>query len=137
MNVIFEMPFKAPHVSFNNFNNKINITGKRKERVSAGLSVDDQGRIYLVVTTRPKSELEKKTFYVYEGSSLKTILPKNFNEESTDRFCLLIFNKSGKIIAFKKLSVFCDNIYVNNNHLFIIDSYIDMKIYEYRISFDL
>lgn len=136
MNVIFEMPFTTPRVSISDSHDEVNISGVRKERVSAGITVDKQGLIYIVATTRPKSELEKKTFYVYEGSGLKSISADDFDKEKSDKFCLLVFNKTGKIIAYTKLDTFCDNIHIYNNHLFIIDSYMNLKIYEYSVSFD-
>lgn len=62
--------------------------------------------------------------------------PKGPLPEKIDRFRLLVFSPAGKIIAARKLDVFCDSIYVYGTSLFIIDTYMGMKIFEYKMSFD-
>ncbi|MES0447357.1 MAG: hypothetical protein ABUJ92_12505 [Desulfobacterales bacterium] len=58
-------------------------------------------------------------------------MPKEFPEK-TDLFRLLVFDFNGNIIASKILPVYCDQLYVHGNRLFIIDTYRLMKIYEHR-----
>lgn len=130
--VSFDMPnkkvFPEPGKS-----NKYKLVDKMKSNASSGLSVDKKNRVYLVTTTRPAKK-DERFFLVGSHGSMKRF-PKNIAYEKTDRYRLLVFNNSGNIIAAKKLNVFCDKIYVHDDTLFIIDSYMGMKIYEYKIKF--
>ncbi|NIM11492.1 MAG: 6-bladed beta-propeller [Candidatus Aminicenantes bacterium] len=131
--VIFEMPMMT-RLHENKSKREFTVTGKFKTNASSGISIDQQERVYLVTTTRPVKKEER--FYIVRGASgtLRVTGKKN-NSDNTDRFRLLVFNPSGKVIASKQLNVFCDNIYVHDDTLFVIDTYMGMKIYEYKISF--
>jgi len=102
-----------------------------KTQLSAGLAVDSGNRIYIVATTRPK---QKSEIFFLTDPGVK--YPRNAESTKTDRFRLLVFSHAGKIIAAKKLDVFCDNIYVCGDRLFIIDTYMGQMIHEYKISFN-
>jgi hypothetical protein len=52
----------------------------------------------------------------------------------SDLFQILAFDPAGKIIASKKLNTYVNKIRIHNDRLFLIDSYISMKILEYKIS---
>lgn len=88
-------------------------------------SIDGQGRIFAVLYNRPRLNMER--FYM-TGIGERT--PKEFPEK-TDLFRLVVFNPAGKIIASKVLPVYCDQIHVHGNRLFIIDTYRFMVIHEY------
>ncbi len=132
----FQVPFHTPKVILKK--NKLIVEGKYKKKmigkipikmaqVIAGVTIDKKENVYLVVANRRKKR--EDIFYVTGDK----IYPKNFVSESTDRFMLLVFNKHGKVIAKKKLNIRCDKIYIHNNSLFVIDTYIGNKIYEYKI----
>jgi sugar lactone lactonase YvrE len=126
LNVVsFDMPGKRVQPSGNGFK----IIGDMKANAASGITVDRQNRLYLVTSTRPvkKSEI----FYLVGDRRY----PRNIPSEKTDRFRLLVFNPDGKVIAARQLNVFCNRIYVHDNTLFIIDSFMGMKIYEYQINF--
>jgi hypothetical protein len=119
----------------NKSKNEFTVTGKMKTNASAGISVDQQGRVYLVTTTRQRNKKEK-FFLVINRHGVLRVAGKKNDSDNTDRFRLLVFNSAGKVIAAKQLDVFCDRIYVHEDTLFIIDSYMGMKIYEYKVSFE-
>jgi hypothetical protein len=135
MIVTYQVPFEAPGVYMQNSQAEPVIKGEKKGRVCSGLSIDEQGRVFLVAATRRQKKSER-FFLVSDGPGTMRKWPKNAVSENTDWFRLLVFNPNGKVIAAKKLNVFCDNIYVHEHSLFIIDTYMGMKIYEYKISFD-
>ncbi len=135
MIVTYEVPFESPGVYIENPQDEPIIKGKKKGRVCTGLSIDNQGRVFLVATTRQQKKSER-FFLVSDGPGTIRRWPKNAATENTDWFRLLVFNPKGKVIAAKKLNVFCDRIYVHEHSLFIIDTYMGMKVYEYKISFD-
>jgi len=136
----FEVPFEVPKSYMDSSKNEIQFKGEATSRVSSGLSVDDQERIYLVAVTRKKAKEEKRySSKVVSKSRSGTVTvyrrPRVDSTEAADLYQLLIFDHLGKVIASKRLNVFCDNIYVKNNRLFVIDTYVNMKIYEYEICF--
>jgi len=133
--VSYEVPFAAPKVGLNNSKGEPIIMGETKH-VSAGISVGEDDRVFLITTTRPELRENEKFFLVSDSLGDIRIAPKRDYPEKTDRFRLMVFDKTGKITAAKKLDVFCDKIYVNQNRLFIIDTYLGMKIYEYKMSFN-
>jgi len=139
--IIFEMPFEVPRAYMDSSKNEIQIKGKPKHRVSSGLCVDDQERIYLVASTRAKTEEERRASEIRvsqrrgRGATVVRRMPRIDSLETTDLYQLLVFNRLGKVIASKRLNVFSNNIYIQNNRLFIIDTYINMKIYEYEVNF--
>ena len=46
-----------------------------------------------------------------------------------------VFDSSGKIIAAKRLNHSCNKIRIHGDRLFVIDPYLEMAIYEYKIRF--
>jgi DNA-binding beta-propeller fold protein YncE len=105
------------------------VIGHMKANASCGISLDRHGYVYLITSGREVKEEDK--FFIVSTKKY----PRKLDLENTDRFRLLVFNPEGKIIAAKKLNVFCGGIYVHENSLFIIDPYMALKIYEYRIDF--
>jgi hypothetical protein len=132
--VSYELPFKAPKVGLNDSKEEPIVKGERKH-ASSGISLGEEGRVFLVTPTREIRENEKY-FLVSDSLGDIRIAPKRDYPEKTDRFRLMVFDKTGKITAAKKLDVVCDNMYVFKNSLFIIDTYLGMKIYEYKMSFN-
>jgi hypothetical protein len=135
MIVTYQVPFEAPGVCVENPQEEPIIKGQKKGKVCTGLSIDHRGRVFLVTTTRRQKKSER-FFLVSDGPGMMRKCPKDAVSENTDWFRLLVFDPGGKVIAAKKLNVFCDKIYVYEDSLFIIDTYMGMKIYEYKISFD-
>ncbi|MCP4218007.1 MAG: 6-bladed beta-propeller [bacterium] len=107
---------------------------KKKEMVSPSISVDQLGRVYLVVATRSRKK-EEIYYLVGDGAGAMRRCPDRIDVEDTDRFRLLVFSPEGKVIASKQLNVFCEKIYVHGDELFIVDTYMGMKIHQYKMSF--
>ncbi len=133
----YEMPFKIP------IPKRIGKYGEMQgQRILFGLSIDSEDRVYLSIITRLMTKKEKKigtsiSSFSKSGDISDTIyLPNDLDSDTTDLYQILVFNNSGKIIASKKLNVYCENIKVHKDRLFVIDSYVGMKIYEYKIIFE-
>lgn len=133
--VTYEVPFKTFKISFSPGNNVLQLSNNdsiRSHSTSSGFAIDRQGRVFLSAYAR---RMQKSEGIVMVGrpGDIKRVLkdPENFPEK-TDLHRLLVFNTKGHITASKKLSVFCDQIYVYNDRLFIIDRFREMKIYEYK-----
>lgn len=133
--VTYEVPFKSFKISLSPGNNGLQLSSNDSIRIdgtSAGFTINRQGSVFLTAYAR---RMQKSEGIVMVGNpgDIKRVLkdPENFPEK-TDLYRLLVFNAKGQIIASKKLSVFCDQIYVYNDRLFIIDQFREMKIYEYK-----
>lgn len=132
--ITFDMPFKIKKYHFVQQDYNMKIIG---DQVSAGIAVDESDRIYLVVTTRPRKKSEITTMTASgKGATRRIGTRRGLTAKVSDLFKLLIFDSNGKIIAAKKLNIYCNNIHVRGNKLFIIDSENEMKIYEFEMSFD-
>jgi hypothetical protein len=130
----YEVPFKVPEV-------RIKGRNVESKMVSTGLSVDDHGRIYLATLTREKYEKERKvgrqsSIRGRSGSYSRRTIPHDIESSTTDLYQILVFNGSGKIMAAQRLDVWCNKIKVYKDRLFVIDSYVASKIYEYAIRFE-
>ena len=131
----FETPLKTPVIEFDKNRNETKVSGPVKLIASAGISVDQVGRIFIATAIREKKKNEKFFLVGGSGSDIRKV-SNNPLPDDTDMYRLLVFDKSGKIFAAKRLIVYCDQIYVHKDTLFIIDTYVGMKIFEYRISFN-
>jgi hypothetical protein len=130
----YEVNFKVPEVRLKGRNIETKM-------VSIGLSVDPADRIYLATLTREKTEEERKigmksAMMGRGGSYAQRTMPHDIESPKTDLYQILVFENSGEIFASQKLDIFCNKIKVHGNRLFVIDSYVAAKIYEYKISFE-
>jgi len=122
----YDRPGKA--VRFKN--GKYETQGDLQAYSSFGFAVEKDERVFLVTATRAQ---KKSEIYYLTGSNR---FPLEMESENTDMFRLLVFNRQGKVIAAKRLNVFCNRIYIHDRDLFIIDSYIAMKIYQFKMVFE-
>lgn len=135
--ITFEVPFEVPEIKMiaSGADRKV-----RAEQVCFGIDVDDAGRIFVVTAIRPKTEKEKRMVSMVgkmakDGTRHMGLVVKDYDKKITDLYRLFVFDSSGKIIAAKRLNHACNKITVHGDRLFVIDSYLEMSIYEYQIRF--
>lgn len=110
-----------------------------RETVCRGIDIDAAGRVFLLTLTRLMALEERKVgmsfmFSSYDGKSANTgRLKAKVDPSRSDLFQILVFNSSGKILASKKLNTYVNKMKISKDRLFLIDSYINMKILEYKI----
>jgi len=129
LRIKYELPFELPKP-----------TPGTAIRIARGLAVDASNRIYLITKRRPETAREKKignsiARFNKTGMTGYQYVDPEIESERTDLYRLLIFKPSGEILAAIDLETYVDNIQVYQNKLFIIDRFIGMKIYEYRLKF--
>ena len=135
----YEVPFEIPEIRSFTRPEGIFIEA---EIICRGIDVDTKGRVYLLTLTRPRKSEERKIGYVISAISRDGRISKsekmkfNIDTRETDLNQILVFDQSGKIIASKKLTTYANNIKIYADKLFLIDSYVNMKIYEYRFAFE-
>jgi len=131
----YEVPFEVPEIKMLGVGRRAIVDA---ERVSHGMDTDGLGRIFILALTRQQNLEEKNVGleFVLTNRSGKTTQGKvEFDVDfNTDLYQILVFDNSGKIIASKKLNVHANNVRVYKDKLFLIDTHINMKIYEYKIS---
>lgn len=129
--VSYETPVKAPEYRFTSGTTVPLVSvdkDKKSHPILVECAIDGQGRMFAVLYNRPR--LKEERFYM---TGIGERIPKEFPEK-TDLFRLVVFNPTGKVIASKVLTVYCDQINVHGNRLFIIDTYRFMNIHEYTFA---
>lgn len=129
----FETPFEIPPPAKDPRNGEPKIGKKFNKQVTVGITTDSFNRVYLAVTRRDMKESERYGLVMSDHNIRRW--PKVIETDQTDRFRLLVFNPQGKIMAAAQLNVFVDHIFVHDDYLFIIDTYMGMKIYEYKLTY--
>jgi hypothetical protein len=132
----FEVPFEVPEIK--SFRTPEGVFVEA-ESVTKAIDIDAKGRIWLLTLSRLRNLEERKIEWEWyflsrtgEGGITKQ-KPKFEVGEETDLYQILVFNNSGKILASKKLNVYADNIRIHEDRLFLIDSFVNLTIHEYRI----
>jgi hypothetical protein len=137
MKIDFEVPFVVPDVK--SFRRPEGVFVKA-EAVSRDLDVDTGGRIFLLSLTRLKNVEERKVGWTISAVSrdgrtaISHKMKFDANPEDADLYQILVFDASGKILGSAKLNIYADRIKVFGDNLFIIDRFVGVKIYEYKIS---
>ena len=130
----YEISYEVPEVK------SIGSLGKdyvEYENVCDGMDIDSKGKIFLLVLSRLKTIEEKKVGVTIgimsrPGELSSSKLKYDINSIGEDFYQILVFDKSGKIVASKKLKVYANNIRIYKDRLFLIDTHINMKIYDYK-----
>lgn len=132
----YEVPFEVPEITMIGSGRRAIVNA---ERVSHGMDTDGLGRIYILALTRLQN-LEEKSVGIEvvtmsrSGETTQGKAKFDVDPDSTDLYQILVFDNSGKIIASKNLNIHANNIRIYKDMLFLIDTHINMKIYEYKIS---
>jgi len=138
MDIHYKVPFPVFHrIQPLPGNRDIEVVAEKTEILVHGISRDDRGHTFLVSKNRPLTKAEKKLYQTTmirnPGGGTQIIENKNkMDPNRTDLFRLVVFDRAGKIIASKKLDVYCDNIATFEDRLYVIDSKVGARIYEYR-----
>jgi hypothetical protein len=132
----FEVPFEVPEIKM------VGSVGRQyvgAERVCSGMDTDGQDRVFILALTRLQNLKEKMvgTQTMLMSRSGKTTQEKfkyDGDPTSSDKYQIMVFDHVGKIMAAKRLNIHANNIRVYKDRLFLIDTHINMKIYEYKVS---
>ena len=125
-----------------NNNNGISIQsdkGKKREKygICSALGTDSQNRIYVVTRRRILTEVEESGTYVSGNLSWLNRDKVNYDiVDNIDVNQLLVFDSIGKIIALAQMTTFCDDLYIHNDRIFVIDGFLNQRIMEYGVRFE-
>jgi DNA-binding beta-propeller fold protein YncE len=113
---------------------------KRKRKwqygICLGIGLDSQNRIYIVKRRRILKENESLAT-VISGNDIRINRERvNYDiVEKNDFNHILVFDSNGKIIAESPMTTLCDDIYISNNRIFVIDGLCNQRILEYEMIF--
>lgn len=111
--------------------------GKPKINIFNGIGIDSNNRIYIATPRRLASEKEMFATRISGGrDGLNRSLVDFKIVENIDLYRLLVFGQDGKIFAQAQFKGMCDDIYIHNDRLFIIDGLINQRILEFEMTFD-
>jgi hypothetical protein len=110
---------------------------KRKYGICMGIKIDSQNRIFFVTSRRDLTEKESL------GTAISGNYTRGMNRsrvnydivENIDCNHMLVFDSKGKIIAESPMTTLCDNIYISNNRIFVIDGLYNQRVLEYEMVF--
>ena len=99
------------------------------------------GNLYALVPNRLKTKSEQyiggtitRSGPGRSGARITYYLPNpDIKSEKTDLYRLLIFDRWGRLVSSNVLNVYASKIQVYHRKLYVIDSFVGMKIYEYAI----
>ncbi len=102
--------------------------------VSEALAVDSAVRTWVVTFKRQIKE-EERVYTVTMGSQsgMTTETKGNTDLQETDMYALEIFDTDGVLLGEIPLTHFADEIYIKNDHLFLLDQMRGVKYYQYKI----
>jgi len=106
----------------------------RLNSVSEALAVDSKGRIWVVTFKRQIKE-EEQVYTITRSSQAGTTTETKGNTDlqKTDMYALEIFDADGALLGEIPLDIFVDEIYIANDHLFLLDQMRGVKYYQYKI----
>jgi hypothetical protein len=113
----------------------VSTQAPKMNTVSAGISIDGEGRAWVVTLDRQIREEEQVYTMMVGGSGGISKVETKGNRElqKTDMYKLEIFSPDGILLGSLPLDHFVDVIRIVKDHLFLIDSGHGAKVYHYKI----
>jgi DNA-binding beta-propeller fold protein YncE len=118
---------------------RMTIRMPQMNRVSNGIAVDDQGRIWVVTNKRQiKEEEQVQTSVMATQSaggqrSLSYNVSGNTDVEETDMYQLEVYDPEGILLGSIQLDKFVDDIYIYKDRIYLLDQIRGMQYYVYKI----
>jgi hypothetical protein len=106
--------------------------------ICMGIQIDSQNRIFVVTSRRMLTEKEEIGTYI-SGNLTRGINRSKVNYdivEKNDFNHILVFDSKGKIIAESPMTTLCEDIYIYQNKIFVLDGLYNQRILEYEMVFE-
>jgi sugar lactone lactonase YvrE len=106
----------------------------RMNSVSSGIAVDNKGRSWVITYKRQIKE-EERVYTITRSSQagMTREIQGNTDLQETDMYALEIFDADGVLLGEIPLNRFVDEIYIDNDNLFLLDQMRGVKYYQYNI----
>ena len=104
--------------------------------LSAGVDVDDQGRIWIASATRKwrkEDQIQRSMTTTADGKIETHIKDANAMKHDTDLYALELFSPTGELLYRYPLTHYVDGVRVIGNRLYLVDRDRSMRFYLYEI----
>ena len=125
------MPFEVPEIKVFRRGGQEYINS---ELACQSVALDSEGNLFVLALTRERRDPEVLiggTISTGSGRSFRTT-PK-LDSKSANIYQLLVLDPKGKVVSAIPINKYFNKIRIFNDILFLIDTYVDMTISEYRI----
>ena len=107
-------------------------------RVSSGIAVDNQGRVWVVTNKRQIKEEEKVATNVQVQMmggqrSASFSVHGNTDVVNTDMYKLEVYDPQGLLLGSIQLDKFADDIYIEKDRVYLLDRLRGMQYHVYKI----
>jgi len=131
MTIRYELPFEVPEIKVFRRGGQEYINS---ELACQSVALDSEGNLFVLALTRERRDPEVLiggTISTGSGRSFRTT-PK-LDSKSANIYQLLVLDPKGKVVSAIPINKYFNKIRIFNDILFLIDTYVDMTISEYRI----
>lgn len=105
------------------------------------IDVDSEGNIFVLALKKGFAKEDSKylvsmvsTGRSGGGGKSIQIIPPKARKDKFDNFALIVFDKNGNLAGMKSLDYCADELRVENGNVFILNSYLDSVIHQYKLS---
>lgn len=107
-------------------------------RISSGIAVDAEGRVWVVTLKRQLRENEQVQSNVMVSMtggqrSMNFSVSGNTDERNTDAYQLEVYDPEGVLLGSIPLDRFVDGIHIEKDRVYLLDQMRGMQYYEYKI----
>jgi sugar lactone lactonase YvrE len=117
---------------------RVSIRMPEMNRVSSGIAVDVEGRVWVVTLKRQLRENEQVQSNVMVSMtggqrSMNFSVSGNTDERNTDAYQLEVYDPEGVLLGSIPLDRFVDGIHIEKDRVYLLDQMRGMQYYEYKI----
>lgn len=111
--------------------------GGQRIDIFNGIGIDARHRIYVVTLRRVLSKEETYATRISGGiNGINRTLVESEVTKNIDAYEILVFDRNGKICAQAPVKGMCDDIYLHDNRLYVIDGCVNQRILEFEMIMD-
>jgi 6-bladed beta-propeller len=129
--IAYEVPFVVPQIKTFRRAEGLFVD---MEMTCQSMAIDDSERIYLLAIDKQRGNDEKRIGYQIATIEKTINIKPKVNPEFADIYKILIFNSEGKVISSNKISKYANRIRVYKNTIYLIDTFVNMAIYEFKMT---
>ncbi|MGD9345482.1 MAG: NHL repeat-containing protein [Candidatus Aminicenantes bacterium] len=119
---------------------RVLIEPPEMNRCASGIAVDSKGRVWVVTLERQIKEEERvqtnirASMSTSGGRSMNVSVGGNTEVRETDMFRLEVYDSNGVLLGAVPVKYFVDDIFINEDKIFLLDRMRGMQFFEYKIA---
>ena len=139
---LYDIFYKTPYQTFHKIvketkKNKLKLQISKSIMIVHGFTTDNNGNLFIIVKNKLMTPNMKKIYSLVMIGRGQTKKGFKFTDDLDTKgfFKLIVFNNKGELIASELLDVFCDQISISENNIYLLDTYYKTQIFKYKITF--